>query len=113
MAKPTRCVRSWPWAIPGVAYTHARKAAPLTLAHGLRPQVLRSNMYSLEQGEPSVLDREAKPSTPVVRSRQMAGKDYPHSEVCQVCWEKEDYWLEEFGAKKSTFLLCRCVTPRL
>jgi hypothetical protein len=73
-------------------------------------QVLRSNMYSLEQGEPSVMETEAKPvpGAKKTSSRQIAGKDYPHSEVCQVCWEKEDYWEAEFGVKKSTFLKCRC-----
>lgn len=44
---------------------------------------------SVFQGEPSVYMREAKSAAPSAgsgrRKRQVAGVDYGHSELCQVC----------------------------
>ena len=62
-------------------------------------QILKKNNYSLEQGEPSVYEREYKPkikplaaavSTETTvfiprRGRQVAGRDFEHQEMCQVC----------------------------
>lgn len=58
-------------------------------------QVLNSDDYTLEQGEPSVFDAEVKPrvapksvQTFVPTSgRQVAGRDYSHQDFCQVCWD--------------------------
>ena len=55
--------------------------------------VLKVNNYSMEDGEPSVHEREArnmegksKPESKKPRS-QIAGRDYGHSSVCQSCWD--------------------------
>ncbi|KAK9840665.1 hypothetical protein WJX81_008358 [Elliptochloris bilobata] len=53
-------------------------------------QVLRENNYSLNEGEPSVYGRET--ARPVdggykKKGRQVAGKDYTHSDLCQICWD--------------------------
>ena len=54
--------------------------------------VLKQNMYSLEDGEPSVFEREAKTTDPAVLSMNMlvsrtqrAGRDYDHQDFCQIC----------------------------
>jgi len=54
-------------------------------------QVLKQNMYTMNEGEPSVLEKEAaaaKAKTYVAKSgRQVAGRDFDHMAVCQSCWE--------------------------
>ncbi|KAK9807695.1 hypothetical protein WJX72_006345 [[Myrmecia] bisecta] len=51
-------------------------------------QVLKENNYELLDGEPSIFARETKPLVGEKKSkRQMAGKDYGHSDLCQVCWD--------------------------
>jgi SWI/SNF-related matrix-associated actin-dependent regulator of chromatin subfamily A member 5 len=60
--------------------------------------VKRSNMYGLEEGEPSVWDVEAaakgggsgRPAALPKRKVLVAGRDYGHSAYCQVCWEGGD-----------------------
>ena len=57
--------------------------------------VKRSNMYGLEEGEPSVWDKEAaggkgRPAAVPKRRVFVAGRDYGHSAWCQVCWEGGD-----------------------
>ena len=56
--------------------------------------VLKLNNYSLEAGEPSVFAREAAAAAagdkPARRKVQVAGKDYAHSDWCQLCWEGGD-----------------------
>ena len=58
--------------------------------------MLKRNNYSLEDGEPSVLDSElsrardddASGSTFEIRvGRQVAGRDYENQGFCQSCWE--------------------------
>ena len=66
--------------------------------------VLTANMYTLEEGEPSVFMREASGHAAAAatrdamqnsggggvnhrRARQLAGRDYENSPVCGVCWE--------------------------
>ena len=55
--------------------------------------VLKANNYSMEEGEPSVHEREAlnanKPKGPEQKKprSQIAGRDYGHSSVCQSCWD--------------------------
>ncbi|KAL4421455.1 hypothetical protein ABPG75_010746 [Micractinium tetrahymenae] len=52
--------------------------------------VLRQNMYDMQQGEPSVFDREAagraRP-TPKKNKLLIAGRDYEHQDFCQICWD--------------------------
>jgi len=58
--------------------------------------VKRANMYSMEAGEPSVFQSEtAAVEAPDAQQQQAddgkrhmerAGRDYPHADVCQVCW---------------------------
>ena len=60
--------------------------------------VKRSNLYGLEEGEPSVWDVEAagkggksgRPAALPKRKVLVAGRDYGHSAYCQVCWEGGD-----------------------
>jgi len=61
--------------------------------------VLKQNMYSMSQGEPSVFEQESslnKKKKPKVRSfqtfkgRQVAGRDYDHQKFCQSCLESGD-----------------------
>ena len=54
--------------------------------------MLKQNMYSLEDGEPSVFEREAKTTDAPALSHNMfvsrtqrAGRDYNHQDWCQVC----------------------------
>ena len=54
--------------------------------------VLKQNMYSLQDGEPSVFKREAQTVTPeavaqnmFVSRTQRAGRDYNHQDWCQIC----------------------------
>ena len=65
--------------------------------------VLRVNNYSLEEGEPSVYEREAVEMKDkkaeakkkaqldnmflANRGRQTAGRDYTHQDHCQMCWD--------------------------
>ncbi len=62
-------------------------------------QVLKKNMYSLEDGEPSVFDKEFKSSKQdsgpmeqiykVSTGKQIAGRDYANQDHCQQCWSDE------------------------
>jgi len=54
--------------------------------------VLKANNYTLDEGEPSVLHREAPAALKQdKRARaQVAGRDYGHSYVCQSCWDGGD-----------------------
>ena len=53
--------------------------------------VLKQNMYSMADGEPSVFEREVKGNNAassqnnLVTSLQRAGRDYDHQDWCQVC----------------------------
>lgn len=55
--------------------------------------VLKANLYSLKDGEPSVFGREADPAlreavkNPPKRKLAKAGVDYGESNWCQVCWD--------------------------
>ncbi len=60
--------------------------------------VLKQNMYSMEQGEPSVFAKEARRQNSSASSsavaammtastRQVAGRDFDHMSVCLHCWE--------------------------
>ncbi|PRW60864.1 SNF2 super family [Chlorella sorokiniana] len=53
--------------------------------------VLKSNLYDMNQGEPSVFEREAaslKGKAGNQKSKmQVAGRDYEHDNFCQVCWD--------------------------
>ena len=54
--------------------------------------VKRANLYTMEHGEPSVFAREAAPldegagAEPSTRRMERAGRDYPHADLCQICW---------------------------
>ena len=57
--------------------------------------VKRANMYTMEAGEPSVFGREAAlvpeaqeavAGAAEPRRMERAGRDYPHADLCQVCW---------------------------
>lgn len=48
--------------------------------------VLKSNLYSLKEGEGSMLAAIALTKTSGA-ARQIAGRDYEHMDVCQVCWD--------------------------
>mmetsp|Transcript_29170 Transcript_29170/g.56796 ORF Transcript_29170/g.56796 Transcript_29170/m.56796 type:complete len:1721 (-) Transcript_29170:714-5876(-) len=57
--------------------------------------VLKQNMYSMEDGEPSVLEQEGKSSraqsfVPTAGGRQVAGRDFDHMSVCLNCWDGGD-----------------------
>ena len=60
--------------------------------------VLKKNMYTMEDGEPSVFESEAAASSASidgasyvpVSSRQRAGRDYEHESTCLVCWDGGD-----------------------
>jgi SWI/SNF-related matrix-associated actin-dependent regulator of chromatin subfamily A member 5 len=51
--------------------------------------VKRANLYTMQAGEPSVWGREAAGAAPAARKKggQVAGRDYGHSDTCQVCWD--------------------------
>ncbi len=55
--------------------------------------VKRANLYTMEHGEPSVFAREAAPldeggegAEHGKRRMERAGREYPHADLCQVCW---------------------------
>ena len=58
-------------------------------------RVLKKNMYSLQDGEPSIVGQKGGGSSSVEVSeycqprntRQVAGRDYEHQDVCLVCWD--------------------------
>jgi hypothetical protein len=69
------------------------RTSTVTMVDGFA--VKRANMYSLEAGEPSVFatetaaleggeQQDAAPGEG--RRMEKAGRDYPHADVCQVCW---------------------------
>jgi len=71
------------------------RATTTTMVDGFA--VKRANMYTMESGEPSVFGREAGPAldgtapggpadAPEPRRLERAGRDYPHADLCQVCW---------------------------
>jgi SWI/SNF-related matrix-associated actin-dependent regulator of chromatin subfamily A member 5 len=77
---------------------------------GKKHSVLRENMYDLASGEPSVFS-EMKGGGEFQamcgkqqHSRKTAGKDYKHSDLCQMCWEPAGYWGK--GTWESELVLC-------
>jgi hypothetical protein len=60
-------------------------------------QVLNQDDYTLNQGEPSVYDKEVKVKVSAppkggqtfvpTSGRQVAGRDYQHQDFCQECWD--------------------------
>lgn len=62
----------------------------ITDAHGMTHQVLKSNTYSMEEGESSVFKNECKGSSHGAapkRSYQVAGRDYENEDFCLICGE--------------------------
>jgi len=76
----------------------AERLVEVTDSYGRSHRVLRENMYDLDKGEPSVFDKEAAQSGfkaacgKKKHFRQIAGRDYAHSKLCQFCWEPAGYW---------------------
>jgi hypothetical protein len=68
-----------------------RRAATTVVVDGFA--VKTGNMYDLTEGEPSIWVREAtarggaRGGAAAPPRRQVAGRDYAHSDVCQLCWE--------------------------
>jgi SWI/SNF-related matrix-associated actin-dependent regulator of chromatin subfamily A member 5 len=62
--------------------------------------VLKQNMYTMEEGEPSVYDKEAagtreksakiQEAKKKASTRQIAGRDYEHQDFCLQCWDGGD-----------------------